>query len=225
MLVNTLYSFWWDVTNDWGLSILLPSSWSIPNSSTLVSISSPTPDSDDHDEDSPLRSRDARLQSRAKSSSISGRSQMFANPSRQPLLGLLHGSESSNDLNFPPTSSRSSSMSSHRPQPHTNVLRSPLLLADPFIYYLLILLDLLLRFTWSLKLSSHLHSIHEIEQGVFLLEALEVIRRWMWCYVRIEWETVRKGGGLVGSRAVSLNGSAMPHDVFTDAKEGKQIED
>lgn len=37
--------------------------------------------------------------------------------------------------------------------------------------------------------------MHEMESGIFLMEALEVIRRWMWVYLRIEWEAVRKGGG------------------------------
>ena len=74
-------------------------------------------------------------------------------------------------------------------------LRPILLLPDPLIYYLAIAIDLILRFTWSLKLSSHLHSIHEVESGIFLMEALEVMRRWMWVYLRLEWEAVRKGGG------------------------------
>lgn len=74
-------------------------------------------------------------------------------------------------------------------------LRPILLLPDPTIYYLAIAIDLILRFTWSIKLSSHLHSIHEIESGIILMEALEVIRRWMWVYLRMEWEAVRKGGG------------------------------
>ena len=65
---------------------------------------------------------------------------------------------------------------------------------DGAIYYLAIGLDLLLRFTWSLKLSPHLHSIHEIEQGVFLIETLEVIRRWVWVFLRLEWESVKRTG-------------------------------
>ena len=73
------------------------------------------------------------------------------------------------------------------------LLRPAILLPDTVIYYAAIAIDILLRFTWSLKLSTHLHAIHEIEQGVFLLEALEVIRRWMWVFIRIEWEAVRKG--------------------------------
>jgi len=32
----------------------------------------------------------------------------------------------------------------------------------------------------------------DIEGGVFLLEALEIIRRWVWVFFRIEWETVKK---------------------------------
>lgn len=74
-------------------------------------------------------------------------------------------------------------------------LRPILLLPDPTIYYLAIAIDLILRFTWSLKLSSHLHSIHEMESGIFVMEALEVVRRWMWVFLRVEWEAVRKGGG------------------------------
>jgi hypothetical protein len=89
------------------------------------------------------------------------------------------------------------------------LLRPSILLPDTVIYYSAVAIDLLLRFTWSLKLSTHLHAIHEIEQGVFLLEALEVVRRcvlscrgnlrslhcgrWMWTFIRIEWEAVRKG--------------------------------
>ena len=71
-------------------------------------------------------------------------------------------------------------------------LRSRLLFPDPFVYYLFILLDLVLRFTWSLKLSSHLHTISEIESGVFIMEALELGRRWMWVFLRVEWEEVKR---------------------------------
>lgn len=120
VLVNSLFSFWWDITNDWGLHLLLPS--------------------------------------------------------------RLKASTSNN-----------------------TVLRRILLLPDPTIYYLIILLDLILRFTWSLKLSSHLHSIHEIEMGIFLLEALEVTRRWIWVYVRVEWEAVRKGGDSLEDRLRTHN--------------------
>jgi hypothetical protein len=42
--------------------------------------------------------------------------------------------------------------------------------------------------------------MNEIESDTFLIEALEVIRRWMWVYLRLEWEAVRKGGGGLEAR-------------------------
>jgi hypothetical protein len=67
-----------------------------------------------------------------------------------------------------------------------------LLLPDPIVYHIFTILDLILRFTWSLKLSAHLHTIAEIESGVFMMEALELLRRWMWVFVRVEWEAVKQ---------------------------------
>ncbi|WVF69765.1 hypothetical protein IAT40_004544 [Kwoniella sp. CBS 6097] len=72
-------------------------------------------------------------------------------------------------------------------------LRQTLLLPDPLVYHLFTFIDLVLRFTWSLKLSSHLHTISEIESGVFMMEALELVRRWMWVFIRVEWEAVKMG--------------------------------
>lgn len=71
-------------------------------------------------------------------------------------------------------------------------LRPTLLLPDPLVYHVFIAIDFVLRVTWSLKLSSHLHTVAEIESGVFLMEALELVRRWMWVFLRIEWEAVKK---------------------------------
>lgn len=75
---------------------------------------------------------------------------------------------------------------------HPFGLRDPLLFRDSIVYYIAVLLNFVLRFTWSLKLSSHLHSVAELESGVFLMEALELIRRWMWVFFRVEWEIVKK---------------------------------
>jgi hypothetical protein len=109
-------------------------------------------------------------------------------------------------------------------------LRSRLLFPDPFVYYLFILLDLVLRFTWSLKLSSHLHTISEIESGVFIMEALELGRRWMWVFLRVEWEEVKRkdaraketqqarfGGSDARSSLHSANGSAHAHGLGLSA--------
>ena len=72
-------------------------------------------------------------------------------------------------------------------------LRSQLLFQDPIIYYVAIFVNFVLRFTWSLKLSSHLHHVADLEVGVFLVEALEILRRWIWVFIRVEWEMLKLG--------------------------------
>ncbi|CAG8652442.1 7498_t:CDS:2 [Acaulospora morrowiae] len=71
-------------------------------------------------------------------------------------------------------------------------LRPVLRFKEPAIYYLAIFIDFILRFTWSVKLSSHLHIIHQLEGGVFLMEVLEVTRRWLWIFFRMESEWIEK---------------------------------
>ena len=56
-----------------------------------------------------------------------------------------------------------------------------------------IFLNFILRMTWSIKLSSHLYSQSEGTPLIFWLEIAEVLRRWIWVFLRIEWEVVRKG--------------------------------
>lgn len=65
-------------------------------------------------------------------------------------------------------------------------------------YYCAIVLDFLLRATWSFKLSPHLDYINEMEGGIFILELLEVFRRWVWTFFRVEkeWVVSRAGGGV-----------------------------
>ncbi|KAI5844978.1 EXS family-domain-containing protein [Morchella snyderi] len=65
-------------------------------------------------------------------------------------------------------------------------------------YYSAIIVDILLRATWSFKLSPHLDYINEMEGGIFILELLEVFRRWVWTFFRVEkeWVHSRAGGGL-----------------------------
>ena len=57
-------------------------------------------------------------------------------------------------------------------------------------YYVAVGLDLLLRFAWSVKLSPHLDFLNEMEGGIFMLELLEVFRRWVWLFFRVEKEFV-----------------------------------
>ncbi|KAL9092466.1 MAG: hypothetical protein Q9159_000813 [Coniocarpon cinnabarinum] len=62
---------------------------------------------------------------------------------------------------------------------------------SPNVYYVVIGMDLMLRCTWSLKLSPHLDHFNDLEGGIFVMQLLEVFRRWMWMFFRIETEWVR----------------------------------
>lgn len=59
------------------------------------------------------------------------------------------------------------------------------------VYYAAIVVDFLLRCTWSLKLSPHLDHFNDLEGGIFAIQLAEVFRRWMWIYLRVETEWVR----------------------------------
>lgn len=66
------------------------------------------------------------------------------------------------------------------------------MLFRPSIYHAAIILDLILRFTWSFKLSQHLAQLVELESGVFVLEVAEMLRRTGWVFLRVEWEVVKR---------------------------------
>ena len=70
-------------------------------------------------------------------------------------------------------------------------LRRTRIFEDVNKYYAMIAVDLVLRFAWALKLSPHLEHYYDIESGIFVLEALEVVRRFLWVFFRVETEWVR----------------------------------
>ena len=80
------------------------------------------------------------------------------------------------------------------------------------MYYGAIVIDLLLRCTWSLKLSPHLDHFNDLEGGIFVMEFLEVLRRWMWIFFRVETEW---GKYLIGfyPRVTDLNLILMLHSA------------
>jgi len=80
--------------------------------------------------------------------------------------------------------------SRHDPE-HPYGLRRIRLLGSPTFYYIVIVLDLLLRCSWSIKLSVHLEHFNDVEGGIFVLEILEIFRRWMWAFFRVEAEFLR----------------------------------
>lgn len=81
------------------------------------------------------------------------------------------------------------------------------------LYYGVMFIDLLLRCSWSMKLSVHLEHFNDFEGGIFVLELMEVFRRWMWVFFRVETEWVRtKGSGDLRSGDILLNDVGLYRD-------------
>ncbi|ORZ14096.1 EXS family-domain-containing protein [Absidia repens] len=80
----------------------------------------------------------------------------------------------------------------HHPQATPMVrFRRHLHFPSTAIYFLAMMADFVLRITWGLKFSSHIY-IKKIEGSVFLVELLEVVRRWIWVIFRMESEWVKR---------------------------------
>ncbi|EAU34752.1 conserved hypothetical protein [Aspergillus terreus NIH2624] len=62
-------------------------------------------------------------------------------------------------------------------------------------YYLAVLVDLLLRFSWASRFVPGFLWLTETEFGLFLLMSAEVARRWMWVFLRVEAENIRNSHG------------------------------
>lgn len=77
--------------------------------------------------------------------------------------------------------------SAHQPW----ALRERLMFRPVNVYYVVVGLDLMLRCSWSMKLSQHLDRFSDFESGIFLVELLEVVRRWVWIFFRVEAEWLR----------------------------------
>ncbi|KAI9739559.1 MAG: protein-ER retention protein [Cirrosporium novae-zelandiae] len=63
------------------------------------------------------------------------------------------------------------------------------------MYYGAIIIDFFLRCTWSFKLSPHLDHFNDLEGGIFMMQILEVLRRWLWIFFRTEAEWIRTNNG------------------------------
>ena len=81
----------------------------------------------------------------------------------------------------------SSSASRNNPE-HPYGLRRHRYFHTAQLYYVAIVIDFLLRCTWSFKLSPHLDHFNDLEGGIFAMEFLEVLRRWIWIFFRVETE-------------------------------------
>ncbi|KAI0482724.1 EXS family-domain-containing protein [Xylariaceae sp. FL0804] len=115
----------------------------------------------------------------------------------------------------------------HGPGPghehHAYGLRRTLRVGPPALYYAVVALDLLLRCTWSLKLSPHLDHFADFEGTIFAIEVLEVFRRWVWIFFRVETEWIR-GVGLP-SPALALGSPGADDVLMGDYLPGGRYED
>ena len=86
------------------------------------------------------------------------------------------------------------------------------------MYYAAIIVDLALRCTWSLKLSPHLDHFNDLEGGIFIMEFLEVLRRWMWIFFRVESEWGR-------SMHISISTNNMANFEVVRTNRGPVLDD
>ncbi|KAF2725682.1 ER retention protein [Polychaeton citri CBS 116435] len=70
-------------------------------------------------------------------------------------------------------------------------LRDTLVFQPATKYYIAIVVDVTLRFAWSIKLYPALQPFAGMQLGIFCLELCEILRRWMWIFLRVEAEHLR----------------------------------
>lgn len=87
---------------------------------------------------------------------------------------------------------------------HPFGLRRRLLIHQPGVYYAVIAMDLVLRCTWMLKLSPKLDHLTDFEGSIFLIQFLEVFRRWVWIFFRVETEWIRSASTGLGADDILL---------------------
>ena len=95
---------------------------------------------------------------------------------------------------------------------HPWALRERLIFRPVNLYYVVMILDLMLRCTWSMKLSPHLDKFSDFESGIFLIEFLEVFRRWVWIFFRVEAEWLRNTTTGLGVEDILLSSFQGKHD-------------
>ena len=138
-------------------------------------------------------------------------------PKQSPLSRLLYhlsfngsptGSTAFERPHSPPESGRPLK---YRPrQSCYSGLRS-VLLYPRAVYPAMIFLNLpVLRMTWSIRLSTHAHATQDGTLVFFWLEVAELVRRWLWVFVQVEWGVIKKGQDVAPPTAF-----ALPHLLYS----------
>ncbi|KAF8930542.1 EXS family-domain-containing protein [Dissophora ornata] len=219
--LNSFYSFYWDIYHDWNLIQTYPvvrtptltidtSSVSSSESTGIHShVSGPLSPATPKVGSNPLKdissfaNGSAGTSSGGTSSSNSKAllSPLSSNSNNNPLSNS--GAQGSNSTikngsnstlkNGSNSTLKNGSNASYSKKQLTYGVRSFLHYEDQWFYIMAVALDFLLRTTWMLKLVSDIQ-IEEYEGGVFTMECLEVLRRWIWVLFRLESEMVKRAG-------------------------------
>jgi len=101
-------------------------------------------------------------------------------------------------------------------------LREKLLIGSSLLYYVCILLNIILRFTWTFSLSIIEAEILDTEITTTIFSALELFRRFMWNIFRVENEQINNCGGFRDPKIkfelfnVDSTGNIYPMDMKSD---------
>lgn len=71
-------------------------------------------------------------------------------------------------------------------------LRPTLLFPSP-VYLAAVLLNLMFRLTWLMRPLGLVEVQSHVGLANFFLQMGELIRRWIWVFIRVEWEVIKKG--------------------------------
>ncbi|KAF9900525.1 protein-ER retention protein [Lobosporangium transversale] len=166
--LNSFYSFYWDIYHDWNLIQVLPPGSGSNSVNSRISTGPLSPGT-------PKIGSMNDMLSQA-SGGNSGSMNLLGSPSSN---GNVNGSNHGNNR-----TSKWYYRLEMRPYLHYE---------ERSFYIMAMVLDFLLRTTWMLKLVSNIQ-IEEYEGGVFTMECLEVLRRWIWVLFRFEAEMVKRAG-------------------------------
>jgi len=145
--VNSLYSFWWDVTNDWGLNLLKS-----------------------HAEDSQKRLPRRLVLTRLHT------------PAEDPDVMCLSSSGMPR---------HAADLFAHERHLFRPMLRPTLLFPIP-VYLAVMVLNCVLRLMWLVRPLGVVEVKSHAGLANFCLQLGELIRRWIWVFIRVEWEMVKK---------------------------------
>lgn len=84
-------------------------------------------------------------------------------------------------------------------------LRKTLVTKNVSAYYLAITIDLALRMLWTMKLTTNWAGFGDYESGLFILELLEILRRAMWVFFRVEKEWIFTDGDRKGLPEIEMS--------------------